>query len=451
MGFGSLWHPDYVPDDIYQLDDSGSVISQFNSPSSRPEGTSADKNGSIWHGDGDADTIYKLDQNGSIITSFGFSPSGSTVKGVGYASNGSIWVADNGNNSIYELDNTGTVLSSVSSPSSSPTGVGLDEKGSIWNADSSADSIFKIDQTGSVITSFSAFDLNPQGLEQDTDGCIWHADNFADSIYKINTSGTALESFSTPGGYGYGVGVEGTFTNLVRSEETAGVSDEVTTLGGLLKHALSSVSGISGTDEYTVSYLRTPSEILAVDDFISTLRKSIQKLPEVLGTVSDIDRGTGKQLVVLSEPRENVSFGVDFILSEIPGPVENLNPTGIKGITGDEALSVVESVFHEPSKGLSVDIYPQTLLAPPYTRSLISTVGEETGFNLSGGLIEKAFSTVVGKTEELSKAHPVVVQSIADSISVALTAAKSNEVSAKVAEAITSTTNISTGWRIRIK
>lgn len=130
------------------LDEYRCVVkyTSFASPRTGPEGVGLDSGDCIWSADGNYAEIYQLDQTGSMVSSF-TSPS-FVPTGVGLDSADCIWNADDAATKIYQLDQTGSVISSFASPSSSPTGVGLDSTDHIWHADSGASQIYEIDQSG---------------------------------------------------------------------------------------------------------------------------------------------------------------------------------------------------------------------------------------------------------------------------------------------------------------
>jgi len=66
LGFGGcIWNADSGTGKIYKMDQTGSIVSSFVSPSSSPEGIGFDADDSIWHVDSGTTKIYKMDQQGN--------------------------------------------------------------------------------------------------------------------------------------------------------------------------------------------------------------------------------------------------------------------------------------------------------------------------------------------------------------------------------------------------
>jgi streptogramin lyase len=136
---------------IYQLNQSGNVDSKIPAPGynnyptgSEPRGVGVDSSNCIWHADSSDEEVFELDQSGTILSSF--STPGSDPIGLGVDSNDSIWLANGFPTSIYKLNQSGTVLTQLDF-TGSPNGLDLDSNDCIWISDSNSENVARFDQS----------------------------------------------------------------------------------------------------------------------------------------------------------------------------------------------------------------------------------------------------------------------------------------------------------------
>jgi len=185
-----------TPGDTWTLSpsvkDGGVSQGGFATPSSDPMGVGFDSNECIWHTDTAAVSIYQLDQVGTVITQYG-SP-GTDPTGVAFDSNDCVWNADEDYNygSIYQLNKSSSVQSSFATPSDTPLGISVDLNGCVWHSQGGAsESIYQTDQTGTIQTGFACPCVSPQGLAIGSDNCLWHISSSAGGyLFKMTKGGT---------------------------------------------------------------------------------------------------------------------------------------------------------------------------------------------------------------------------------------------------------------------
>jgi len=197
-----------------ESDALGTVKSGFASPGV-PYGVGVAQFGNIWHGTFE-DCIYELSESGDVLTQFA-SPCGRPF-GVGLDSSDSLWVTTSNTDSIHELTQSGNDLGGFSSPSQAPYGVGVDSNDCIWNTDatSATPSIYQLTQQGNIEGQFASPSEEPRGIDFDSSDCLWVGIN-STSIYKMNKSGTIQTQFKTPSNLVQGVGVDGSDSLWVAS------------------------------------------------------------------------------------------------------------------------------------------------------------------------------------------------------------------------------------------
>lgn len=206
---GSIWIADSDMDSIWKFTRSGSQITSFRAPSTRPRGIGTDRFGSLWIAIDDGGYIAKMTTSGSVIHKLdtpSFAPHGVELE----KENGCIWNADNAGDSIFKLDQAGNIEKSFAAPHYSginiAEGVGLDAQNSLWVANAGDDSLFKLNQDGSVLASFAAAGDDPTGIDVDSDGCIWNNEH-SGTVYQFDTNGSQISSFSAPSNSTSGLGI----------------------------------------------------------------------------------------------------------------------------------------------------------------------------------------------------------------------------------------------------
>lgn len=108
---GFLWQVAKNPSPtIYKIEQDGTLLYSFSSPGpgTYPAGMSVDNQGFLWMTDYQADQVYKLDQYGTVLDQFA-TPGGQS-KGLDVDDHGFIWIGDDADNKIYKLDKNGTIL-----------------------------------------------------------------------------------------------------------------------------------------------------------------------------------------------------------------------------------------------------------------------------------------------------------------------------------------------------
>ena len=180
----NLWlsHPN--SDIVYELDNTGAVLSSFSTPSTSPAGLTFDGT-NLWLVDSNTDTIYELNTAGVEQSSFSTAAFGSTSP-AGLTFDGTnLWLVDRSNDVIYEVDTAGNLLSSFSTAeigSASPRGLTWDGS-SLWLVDED-DFVYELSTTGVLLSSFAAPDTGPAGITFDGTN-FWHADTDTNDIYQL--------------------------------------------------------------------------------------------------------------------------------------------------------------------------------------------------------------------------------------------------------------------------
>lgn len=204
----SIWLADDIDDDIYRMDNTGSVIEYISNPLTyAPKGLDIDSNDSIWVAGQASNSIYELNTSGSILSSFYVYDN--TIVGVGVNNSDSIIYPRVDAGYIYETaDYAGSIQQSFQTSSNSPRGLGRDPNGSLWHADGA--SIYQTTEGGSVISSINpGGDAYAQGgVGVDSNGCIWHQGLQGEIalIFQLDQDGSAISSFSTDHFNFYGIG-----------------------------------------------------------------------------------------------------------------------------------------------------------------------------------------------------------------------------------------------------
>lgn len=121
-------------------------------------------------------------------------------------------------------------------------------------------------------------------------------------------------------------------------------------------------------------------------------------------------------------------------VSEVSGVIDTF-----KSIGGDRTKTVSEVIGQVESTTQTASFF--------FTQKIRPTIGTVDTFGKII-VISKTFSEAAGTIETVLKAQPVVVQSLASVTTTALSASRSNAVSAKVAQVTTRAINIADEWRI---
>lgn len=184
----SLWMS--TDQSIYEVDNSGSTISQFTSPCSNAEGVGADSDDCLWIADVSASVIHETNLSGTIQTT---SPIDGAPTSVGVDEVDSIWYLDASSNYFYRMNQSGSVITDpageFSSPTSDSSGVDFDSGGSMWTHEHYITTgIYELNKSGSVIRNFSTPSEGSGGLGVDTTDTVWYSDEDTGSIYSVETS-----------------------------------------------------------------------------------------------------------------------------------------------------------------------------------------------------------------------------------------------------------------------
>jgi len=149
----NLWTTDHIgsssnPALAIKFDDSGNLLSSFALPDHYMSGIAYDS-GDFWVQTyyPDPGTIYKVDNTGTVLTQFQ-SPADQPWDICFVGPN--LWVVDYNANMIYEIDQTGTVLDSHASENIKPAGIVYDGQ-YLWYCDGglgAPSTLYKIDLSG---------------------------------------------------------------------------------------------------------------------------------------------------------------------------------------------------------------------------------------------------------------------------------------------------------------
>lgn len=179
--------------------DTGTVVYQFNAPSTNVDGMTWDGT-NLWLGSDGLDRIYKMDTLGNVLDSF---PAPSTTA-TGLCWDGQyLWCADGGTIRIYKMDpSNGAILDSIPGPGTGSSCEGLAwMNDTIWNTNWSNNTIWELDPaTGAIWGQFPSQGTGSTGLAWDShDNVLWNSDQLTDLIYKLDpTTGTMITSFNCP-------------------------------------------------------------------------------------------------------------------------------------------------------------------------------------------------------------------------------------------------------------
>lgn len=143
---------------------------------------SHDPDGSLWYTN--SGSVYQIDQSGSILTQFG-GPS-TSISGCEYGESDSVWVNKKSDpsynpNSTYRLDQSGTVQSKFSAPSYCQA-IAQDSTGCLWHANGiDPGSLYVYDKSGNQVKALD----NPANADQsdgiaiDKHDSVWYTDVYS--------------------------------------------------------------------------------------------------------------------------------------------------------------------------------------------------------------------------------------------------------------------------------
>ena len=129
----------------------GTVLSTFTPPDVGSMSGVAFGGANIWLSDQNGNTIYELDNTGGIVSSFagpGTDPAGLTFDGT------NLWLVDRATDMIYELDTAGNVQSSFATPGNDPRGLTWDGT-NLWLVEGQNTEIYELTTAGAVVSNFN--------------------------------------------------------------------------------------------------------------------------------------------------------------------------------------------------------------------------------------------------------------------------------------------------------
>jgi len=154
----NLWLTDhrngtYEPAAAYQYDMSGNILSEFDLPAHYMSGIAYD-NGDYWvatYYPDNPSIIYQVDNTGTVLQQFNFELPGTTEQPWDLCMHGSdIWIADYYDDALYKVDTSGTILDFHSSEGTDPAGIVWDGQ-YLWYCDNGSgdyDFLYKVDFEG---------------------------------------------------------------------------------------------------------------------------------------------------------------------------------------------------------------------------------------------------------------------------------------------------------------
>ena len=180
------------------------ILGRIELPDSSPAGLAIDGS-HFWFVDADSDRIYEVDQTGGVVSSFA-SP-GASPKGLAF-DGAYLWLSESETNRIYRLDSSGTIVSSFETPGNYPRGLCFDGQ-YLWHVDSQKQKLYKFDTSGTLLNQADLSIGSPYGLAFDGTN-FWVSDYDAEKIFCVSPSGTVLRSFNSPSTTPYGLAHDGT-------------------------------------------------------------------------------------------------------------------------------------------------------------------------------------------------------------------------------------------------
>ena len=243
----------------------GTVLNTFTPPDVGSMSGVAFDGTNIWLSDQNGNTIYELDNTGGIVSSFagpGTDPAGLTFDGT------NLWLVDRATDMIYELDTAGNVQSSFATPGNDPRGLTWDGT-NLWLVEGQNTEIYELTTAGAVVSNFNW----PSGQLRDiTWGgtSLWLVDRDDQVVRELNTTGTELSTFALPDTGGAGITFDG--TNFWHADTD---TNDMYQLAG------------SNTTTYSAAAYTMTIDVTAVPDVtVNALTTNITS-PQLTGTVDD--------------------------------------------------------------------------------------------------------------------------------------------------------------------
>lgn len=193
--------------DVYQIDPAtGSATLLFTGPQNDAYGMTHDGT-NIWITDHVTSSsvpaaAQELDNTGTIVSQFDLPDH--YMSGIAY-DNGNFWTATyypDDPSVIYQVDNTGAILQQFNfdipgNDEEQPWDICLQD-GDLWIADYYADTLYKVDTSGTIIEEHPAENIKPAGVVYDGT-YLWYVDGQLSSnstLYKVDLGGTGTPAIS---------------------------------------------------------------------------------------------------------------------------------------------------------------------------------------------------------------------------------------------------------------
>lgn len=152
----SLWNVDSIDNTIYELDPAdGSTLSSFAHPGSGTAWGLAWDGSNLWIGDS-GDVVYEVDTTGTIISQF----NSNGPVGLGWDGT-DLWIVDHKQDEVRKTQTDGTVLTTFAAPGASGESRGLEADGfNLYISNRGDDLIYKLGQDLSVPNAGTADQLD---------------------------------------------------------------------------------------------------------------------------------------------------------------------------------------------------------------------------------------------------------------------------------------------------
>ena len=283
----------------------GTVLNTFTPPDVGSMSGLAFDGPNIWLSDQNGNTIYELDQTGGIVSSFAgpaSDPAGLTFDGT------NLWLVDRATDMIYELDTSGNVLSSFATPGNDPRGLTFDGT-NLWLVEGQNTEIYELTTAGAVVSNFNW----PSGQLRDitwNGTSLWLVDRDDQVVRELNTTGTELSTFALPDTGGAGITFDG--LNFWHADTN---TNDMYQLAGPNGTAYSAAA-------YTMTVDVTPDSDAptAADNTVVTLEDNDHVFTVADFNFSDPDTGDTLQFVQITSLEtvgELKLSGVDVVLNQI--------------------------------------------------------------------------------------------------------------------------------------
>lgn len=154
----NLWLTDHrngtnEPAVAYRYDMAGNILSEFDLPDHYMSGIAYD-NGNFWvatYYPDNPSVIYQVDNTGTVLQQFNFELPGTTEQPWDLSVHGSdLWIADYYDDALYKVDTSGTILETHPSEGTDPAGIVWDGQ-YLWYCDNGSggvDYLYKVDLEG---------------------------------------------------------------------------------------------------------------------------------------------------------------------------------------------------------------------------------------------------------------------------------------------------------------